>query len=310
MVENFGSYLKHERELRGVPLEEISGATKIHIRYLKALEENSFDQLPGEVFIKGYIRSYANTIGSDVEEMLNIYKESVELKNQENIPASIPSLNTRPKTLLLFGLLTLAIAGLLFWVGSLQEQEKDASSDPEKQIPLVQKPAELVTSEPSISSDISENQIVEEVEESAMVQEADSVEPESLSSTQLDQPAEDLEEKKVLSPEKPVELNAGTLSASLIDPGPQDPADMEKSLKLTIQAGENSWFNMTIDNFREEDFILPAGTAKTYWGNEAFRLTVGNKIGVELFLNGKALTLPESKDRVVKDFIINSKLVE
>ena len=75
MVENFGSYLKHERELRGVPLEEISGATKIHIRFLQALEENKFDELPGEVFIKGYIRSYANIIGSDVEEVLNIYKE-------------------------------------------------------------------------------------------------------------------------------------------------------------------------------------------------------------------------------------------
>ena len=47
------------------------------------LEENSFDELPGEVFIKGYIRSYANIIGSDVEELLNIYKESVELKRNE-----------------------------------------------------------------------------------------------------------------------------------------------------------------------------------------------------------------------------------
>ena len=47
MVENFGSYLKHERELRGVPLEEISGATKIHIRFLQALEDNQFDELPG-----------------------------------------------------------------------------------------------------------------------------------------------------------------------------------------------------------------------------------------------------------------------
>ena len=68
MIENFGSYIKHERELRGVTLEEISGTTKIHIRFLQALEENKFDELPGEVFIKGYIRSYANTIGSDGEE--------------------------------------------------------------------------------------------------------------------------------------------------------------------------------------------------------------------------------------------------
>lgn len=85
MVENFGSYLKHERELRGVPLEEISGATNIHIRFLKALEENSFDELPGEVFIKGYIRSYANIIGSDVEEMLIFIKNLWSLKMKRRL---------------------------------------------------------------------------------------------------------------------------------------------------------------------------------------------------------------------------------
>ena len=119
MVENFGSYLKRERESRGVPLEEISGATKIHIRFLKALEENSFDQLPGEVFIKGYIRSYANIIGSDVEEILNIYEESVRLKNQENLPQEKSSFNTQAKTLLAYGLLILVVTCLLFGVGFL-----------------------------------------------------------------------------------------------------------------------------------------------------------------------------------------------
>ena len=77
MIENFGSYIKHERELRGVPLEEISRITKIHIRFLEALEDNRLDELPGEVFIKGYIRSYAKIIGSDVDEMLNSYEESI-----------------------------------------------------------------------------------------------------------------------------------------------------------------------------------------------------------------------------------------
>ena len=88
MIENFGSYLKHERELRGVPLEEISRITKIHIRFLEALEDNRFDELPGEVFIKGYIRSYANIIGSDADEMLNSYEESIGNKLIEKGPNS------------------------------------------------------------------------------------------------------------------------------------------------------------------------------------------------------------------------------
>ncbi|MBC8288004.1 MAG: helix-turn-helix domain-containing protein [Nitrospinae bacterium] len=312
MVENFGSYLKHERELRGVPLEEISGATKIHIRFLKALEENSFDELPGEVFIKGYIRSYADIIGSDVEEMLNIYKESVEFKNQGVTPSPTPSLVTRSKTFLTFGLLILVVVGLVFGVRFLIKKGGNAE---EKKVSLIQKQATIP--EPPIISTVSKNLVVEKITD---VQEAGSAEPETpeLSASLPDQfaPQEDLDKKKVSSQQEltelqaPPDLNEQTSSTSLADLGPQNSADKEKPLKLTIRAHENSWFNMTVDDFREEDFILPAGTAKTFGGNSNFRLTVGNKTGVELSLNGKVLTLPESTDRVVKDFIINSKLVE
>ena len=52
MVEDFGSYLKSERELRGVTLEELHSKTRIPSRYLQALENNQFDELPEEVFYK------------------------------------------------------------------------------------------------------------------------------------------------------------------------------------------------------------------------------------------------------------------
>ena len=89
-----------------------------------------------------------------------------------------------------------------------------------------------------------------------------------------------------------------------------DSKNLDKSLKLTIKVENNSWFNLTIDDFREEDFILAAGEEKSYWGNEVFRLTIGNKQGTDIILNGKSLVLPESKENVIKDFIINSKIIE
>jgi cytoskeleton protein RodZ len=312
MVENFGSYLKHERELRGVPLEEISGATKIHIRYLKALEENSFDQLPGEVFIKGYIRSYANTIGSDVEEMLNIYKESVELNKQENIPQSTSSFTAKPKTLLAYGLLILAITGLLFGVGFLIKNGIEDSSGKSEtdNVPIHQKP---VAQDPSISTSFSAKQLEEEtidipVEKLVEPEKSELIIPSNLPDQSVRK--EELDEASSPPPQDVTENTTPNLQASLPDLDSQNPQDIEKTLKLLVRAKEISWFNMTIDDFREEDFILPAGTEKIFWGNELIRLTVGNKTGVELFLNGKALSLPESKDKVVKDFIINSKLVE
>jgi helix-turn-helix protein len=70
---NFGETLKRERELRKISLREVSEATKIGLRYLEALEGNRFDQLPGGLFNKGFIRAYAKFIGLDGETLVNVY---------------------------------------------------------------------------------------------------------------------------------------------------------------------------------------------------------------------------------------------
>ncbi len=67
---SFGDKLKRERELRGVTLEEISKATKIGTRALKALEDEHFNQLPGGIFNKGFVRAYAKFLGLDEEQMV------------------------------------------------------------------------------------------------------------------------------------------------------------------------------------------------------------------------------------------------
>ena len=176
---------------------------------------------------------------------------------------------------------------------------------------MLQIQAGAANQEPSVSSS---SDLFEEppVEENVDAQEEDSADlgiPElSIQINPSGKPArkEDVDEKKVSPPQESI---AQTTSVSQPDLESQNPADIEKSLKLSIHVKEISWFNMTIDDLREEDFILPAGTSKTFWGNEAIRLTIGNKTGVELVLNGKAITLPEREDKVVKDFIINSKLL-
>jgi cytoskeleton protein RodZ len=72
-VASFGVRLKQEREQRGVTLEEISSTTKIGTRMLQALEEDHFDQLPGGIFNKGFIRAYARCLGLDEEQAIADY---------------------------------------------------------------------------------------------------------------------------------------------------------------------------------------------------------------------------------------------
>ncbi len=69
----FGDKFRAERERRGFTLDDVSNVTKICSRMLKAIEEENFDQLPGGIFNKGFIRSYAKHLGLNDEEAVNEY---------------------------------------------------------------------------------------------------------------------------------------------------------------------------------------------------------------------------------------------
>jgi hypothetical protein len=64
---DFGTRLRDARERRGVSLRQIANATKISIGVLEALERNDISRLPGGIFGRGFVRSYAIEIGLDPE---------------------------------------------------------------------------------------------------------------------------------------------------------------------------------------------------------------------------------------------------
>jgi cytoskeleton protein RodZ len=75
-VASFGEKLKREREKQKITLDEVALATKIGTRLLRALEEEKFDQLPGGVFNKGFVRAYARHLGLDEERTLADYNRA------------------------------------------------------------------------------------------------------------------------------------------------------------------------------------------------------------------------------------------
>jgi transcriptional regulator with XRE-family HTH domain len=76
MADGLGEFLRRERELRHISLDNVAERTKISRRYLEAIEEERYDRLPGETFARGFIRSYAQSIGLDPEDTLLIYNHS------------------------------------------------------------------------------------------------------------------------------------------------------------------------------------------------------------------------------------------
>jgi cytoskeleton protein RodZ len=72
-VGEFGEKFRKEREKKGISLDDVSNVTKISSRMLLAIEQEHFDQLPGGVFNKGFIRAYAKHLGMNDEEAVNGY---------------------------------------------------------------------------------------------------------------------------------------------------------------------------------------------------------------------------------------------
>lgn len=65
---DFGTRMKHAREERGVSLRQIADTTKISVGFLEALERNDIGRLPGGIFSRSFVRSYAMEIGVDPEQ--------------------------------------------------------------------------------------------------------------------------------------------------------------------------------------------------------------------------------------------------
>jgi cytoskeletal protein RodZ len=66
------------RQHRGISLREIADSTKISMRFLLAIEEGDFDQLPGGIYNTSYIRQYAREIGYEETKLLAYYRSFAE----------------------------------------------------------------------------------------------------------------------------------------------------------------------------------------------------------------------------------------
>jgi len=111
----FGEHLKREREMRGVSLNEISAATRISTRFLEAIENDRWNELPGGAFNRGFIRSIARFLGLDEDSLVAEY--ALDTSDNTNLrqaaPFVKPGRNWRPVIVAAAILLTLLAAALL-----------------------------------------------------------------------------------------------------------------------------------------------------------------------------------------------------
>jgi cytoskeleton protein RodZ len=92
---SFGDRLKKQREQKSISLDDIALSTKIGTRMLRALEEEKFEQLPGGIFNKGFVRAYARHVGLDEEQTLSDYMTALGEAQQVALPVQ-PITASRP----------------------------------------------------------------------------------------------------------------------------------------------------------------------------------------------------------------------
>lgn len=101
-MSGIGEQLRTAREAKGLSISDIEKATKIQGRYLEAIENNEFDKLPGDFYVRAFIRQYAQVVGldgkellsqysGDIEEELEEHEKEVEAEKQEEEPVEAPT---------------------------------------------------------------------------------------------------------------------------------------------------------------------------------------------------------------------------
>jgi hypothetical protein len=146
-----GSALRKAREARGVSIEEASRDTKVRAELLEALEEEAFDRLAGDVYVRGCLRSYSSYLGLSADTVVSVYAQHLTepvSEPQAIPPPTEPAVDARRRRdnhrLWIMAAATLLVLAAAFGVLSTREAAPPPASLPTV-APLVAPPEHGIT---------------------------------------------------------------------------------------------------------------------------------------------------------------------
>jgi cytoskeleton protein RodZ len=279
-VESLGARLKREREKRKITLEEISLSTKIGTRFLVAIEEEHFDQLPGGIFNKGFVKAYARSVGVDEAEAVAEYELATGATLPEVVPeggtvaelpvASTPAFpNEDPgngASRIPWGWFAIALLIVAFCFALWGFHSRERSSRPS--LPLL--PAatgDNSAAAPAIAQTIATQTTAGQV---GALPAAPAQEAGSASSKPTDTTAE-----------------AGKLPASV--PSPSGSTSNPWAFLVQIRAREDSWVAISADGRQIMDATLAASAEKSIGARDQVVIKTGNAGALDISFNGRKL---------------------
>ena len=161
-MDSVGAILKSAREDKMIPLNEVSSDTHILPRYIQAIEENRFQDLPGEAYCAGFIGTLARYYGLDSTRLVAMYKgvpiKKAEPKKEHKAPVVMTERrNFVPLIIILVIVAVLAAALVFIFAG---KKSPDAAPAPAPVVQEEQKPNIYVMDEALFERSFAENDIV------------------------------------------------------------------------------------------------------------------------------------------------------
>lgn len=247
---DFGSRLREARERRGITLRQIANATKISVSVLEALERNDITRLPGGIFGRAFVRSYAVEVGLDPETTIQDFMAAFP---NDSVTAGHPtsernddfelleSDRRRAGTYLSLVAISIPIVGAMLWVGAARRG---------RDTPAPAATAAPVRTQPAV------------------------------------EPATPPPPPRVIS--TPAVVPTAAQPADTAAPAVASTAPERNELTVALSVKRPCWVTATIDGRKTVDRLLQAGEQQKIDVRREMVLTVGDATAISMTLNGAA----------------------
>jgi cytoskeletal protein RodZ len=323
----FGTRLREARERKGIPLRQIANVTKISMTALEALERNDVSRLPGGIFSRAFVRSYAVEVGLDPEATI---QDFVAQFPQEAAAAGRAGLGPAEGaeevetgrrivgTLAWILIVTIPIAGaLLYYTRSESRLEQSADALSAAAPPAASKAPSQDGSEPPAGILPPRTVRATPVKDAAALsasQAAPSPRPMDASDGRAAFIVPPLARAATAAkgepspPSSPVSA-ASTSEAAAAAPAaaPGARARSADRLSVALSARRPVWVSATVDGQRSIDRMLGVGERQTIEVRHEIVLTAGDGSALALTLNGsEARVLGKAGEAVTVRFNLNN----
>ena len=272
----FGASFRKARERLGVSLDQIAIETRISTRFLLAIENEDFRRLPGGIFNRGFIRTYAERIGLNPEEAVAEYERLVRTTEPDVLVGSTPT----PPPSSARGLYAASVVILVLLIAAYYFFNRATSA------------TSVAVNRPAVDA---------APPQPAPVPPPPAVEPPAAEKTEpaASTPASNPTESAPTAPSTPQSASQGA-RAQVAAPAAAG------QLALEVEILEPTWIKISTDGTPVLNRELPPGTTKRYTAQNSINVVVGNAGGISMKVNDKPLR-PLGRSGQVKSLTITAE---